>query len=203
MNTIAMPCSCCRRRSSSRICACTVTSSAVVGSSAISTLRLAGDRHRDHDALPHAARQLMRVLVEALRWRGNADLLEQLDRAPIERLRSARGSYSRSDSRSCRPMVCTGFSAVIGSWKIIADALAAHLAHLLWRELREVVAGEQDAAALDDAGGAGQEAHDGQRRHGLAAARFADEPERLAGRDGEAHAVDDALVAAFRSKPAA
>ena len=62
---------------------------------------------------------------------------------------------------------------------------------------------ERDAAALDDAGGAGQQAHDGERGDGLAAARFADEPERLAGRDREAHTVDDALIAAFRVEPAA
>ena len=40
-------------------------------------------------------------------------------------------------------------------------------------------------------------------RDGLAAARFADEAERLAGRDREAHAVDDALIAALRVEPAA
>ena len=37
MITIAIPSSRCRRSSSARICACTVTSSAVVGSSAISS----------------------------------------------------------------------------------------------------------------------------------------------------------------------
>ena len=55
---IAMPSSSRRPRSSSRICAWTVTSSAVVGSSAISRLGLAGQRHRDHHPLAHAARQL-------------------------------------------------------------------------------------------------------------------------------------------------
>ncbi|CSD30198.1 Protein of uncharacterised function (DUF1602) [Vibrio cholerae] len=37
MNNIAMPNSCCRDLSKSKICACTETSNAVVGSSAISS----------------------------------------------------------------------------------------------------------------------------------------------------------------------
>ena len=51
----------------SRICAWIVTSSAVVGSSAISTLGVARERHRDHHALAHAARELVRVGVERAR----------------------------------------------------------------------------------------------------------------------------------------
>jgi hypothetical protein len=49
-----------------------VTSSAVVGSSAISS-RLAGERHRDHDALAHAAGELVRIGVEPLGGVGDAD----------------------------------------------------------------------------------------------------------------------------------
>ncbi len=55
------------RAISSRICAWTVTSSAVVGSSAISTLRVEDERHRDHHALAHAAGELVRVAVDAAR----------------------------------------------------------------------------------------------------------------------------------------
>ena len=55
------------RCSRSRICAWMVTSSAVVGSSAISSCGLAGQRHGDHDALAHAAGELVRIVVDALR----------------------------------------------------------------------------------------------------------------------------------------
>ncbi len=41
--------------SNARICACTVTSSAVVGSSAINRARAIHDRHRNQDALPLAS----------------------------------------------------------------------------------------------------------------------------------------------------
>ncbi len=49
-------------------------------------LRIAGDRHGDHDALVHAAGELVREGGEPALGRGNADLLEQLDRAPPRRL---------------------------------------------------------------------------------------------------------------------
>ena len=47
-----------------RICAWTVTSSAVVGSSAIRMF--VEERHRDHRALAHPARVLVRVVADAL-----------------------------------------------------------------------------------------------------------------------------------------
>ena len=53
-------------RCRSRICAWTVTSSAVVGSSAISRSGFSDERHRDHRPLAHAAGELVRVLVGAL-----------------------------------------------------------------------------------------------------------------------------------------
>jgi hypothetical protein len=40
--------------------------------------RIAGDRHGDHHALIHAARQLMRKILEPARGGGNAHLLQQL-----------------------------------------------------------------------------------------------------------------------------
>ncbi len=43
--------------------------------------RLAGQRHRDHRALAHAARELVRVLVEALLRRRNAHLRQHRQRA--------------------------------------------------------------------------------------------------------------------------
>ena len=57
MMMIAVLNSRCRSLSSSRIWACTVTSSAVVGSSAMSSDGSVEQRHRDHDALAHARRR--------------------------------------------------------------------------------------------------------------------------------------------------
>ena len=54
-----------------------VTSSAVVGSSAIRMLRVAGERDGDHDALAHAAGELMRIARKALIRIGDAELRQQ------------------------------------------------------------------------------------------------------------------------------
>ena len=62
---IDRPSSRCSSRSSSRICTCTVASSAVVGSSASRMRGLARQRERDHGALAHAARHLVRIGVLA------------------------------------------------------------------------------------------------------------------------------------------
>ena len=59
-----MPNSRCRSSIRSRICAWMVTSSAVVGSSAISSVGVVDERHRDHHPLAHAAGELVRVVVD-------------------------------------------------------------------------------------------------------------------------------------------
>ena len=81
MNSIDMPSRCCVSLSSFRICACTVTSSAVVGSSAIKQVRLVRQRHGDHHALALAAGELMRIAAQPPRRIGNADLVEQFEDA--------------------------------------------------------------------------------------------------------------------------
>ena len=90
------------------------------------------DHHRDHRPLAHAARELVRVLPHAHFRARDADQVEQLDRA-ISRLVLARGRErcARIASVICLPTRCTGFSAVSGSWKIIAMLGAADVLQLL------------------------------------------------------------------------
>ena len=167
-------------RSRSRISACTVTSSAVVGSSAIRATGSAAERQRDHRALPQAAAELMRILAGAPRRIGHAH------GARAARSRGARGraaarqavhrSVSRSGSRSCRP----DSSATIGSWNtkpIRRPRIRAHARPR--RASSRFAAFELDAAAGDPAR-RHDEPDDRQRRDRLAAARFADQAERLA-----------------------
>ena len=80
IRTTAVPRSFWRSLIRPRICACVVTSRAVVGSSAISSDGLVDQRHRDHHALPHAAGELVRVVVDAPAGARDADLLEPGDR---------------------------------------------------------------------------------------------------------------------------
>ena len=102
----------------SRICAWMVTSSAVVGSSAISTCGLQAERHGDHDALAHAAGELVRILVEPAPGIGDAHQVEHLARA-LARRRHDTPRWRTTLSAICVPMVSTGLRLVIGSWKII------------------------------------------------------------------------------------
>ena len=74
-----MPISAFRRFRRSRICAWIVTSRAVVGSSAMRSFGLQRERHRDHHALCHAARELMDVGSQAALGFRNADHAQQLD----------------------------------------------------------------------------------------------------------------------------
>ena len=102
------------------ISACTVTSRAVVGSSAISSAGPAGQRHGDPDPLALAAGELVRVGAhDALRV-GKADPLAQLlggdARPSAGRGLGADATARRSAGRCASP----GSSAVRGSWKTMA-----------------------------------------------------------------------------------
>ncbi len=78
--TMAVFSSVLRSRISSRICACTVTSSAVVGLVGDEQIGTAGCRHRDHHALAHPAGELMRVLLHAAARFGDAHQIEHFQR---------------------------------------------------------------------------------------------------------------------------
>ena len=62
-----------------------VTSSEVVGSSAMMTLRLAGDGDGADHALLHAAADLVRVILDPPVGRRDPHLLQAVDRPPYER----------------------------------------------------------------------------------------------------------------------
>ena len=94
-------------------------------------------------------------------------------------------------STSCRAMRSTGLSEVIGSWNTMAMPVAAQLAQLgglmastsrPWKRI----------SPADDAGRLLEQPHQRQRRDAFAGSGFADDAERLAGGDREAHAIDGA-----------
>ena len=145
---------------------------------------LVGQRHGDHHALALAARELVRDRRRAA--------------SPLRGCRPARSSSSvrlRAASRvrplcristslTCRSIVCSGLSEVIGSWKIIDDAVAAHARSSSragaptssWPWKRMLPVGWLRHRV-------GQELQDRQRRHRLARARFADQRQGLAALD--------------------
>ena len=104
------------KRSRSRICACTVTSSAVVGSSAMSR---SGSPAR-------AMAIIARCRMPPDNWWGYARAASEGSGIATSSSNAiARSSASRPRARPCTartsaicvPTVCTGSSAVIGSWK--------------------------------------------------------------------------------------
>ena len=137
---IAVPVLALSWRIKSRIWAWTVTSRAVVGSSAIRSFGSHGERHRDHHALAHAAGKLVRILLHTLRRLGDPHQAQHFDgtlRAPPRRLMPR---CSVKVSLIWRPIVSTGFSDVIGSWKIIDISLPPDGAHLALGQLEQILA---------------------------------------------------------------
>ena len=103
----------CRRRGagramSARICAWIVTSSAVVGSSAIRRRGPAGHRHGDHHALAHAAGELVRVVVDARSGAGMPTRAHQVDGARRAAARAHAEMHLERPRRSGSPTVAAG-----------------------------------------------------------------------------------------------
>ena len=192
-----MPSRRCRSLRRSRIWAWMVTSSAVVGSSAISSAGSQRQRHGDHDALAHAARQVVRIVVDALRRRGDPHQLEHFDRARLGGLRRHRGvGQDRLDD-----LLADGVDRVERGHRLLEDhrhLAAAQLAALVGRQRQHVAVAEHHRLGLDLARRARHQAHDRERRHALAAAGLADQADGAAARHAEADAVDGAEQAAVR-----
>ena len=119
----------------------------------------------------------------------DADLVEQLGGALVRVLPRQRRSASASASRICRPIVSTGLSDVIGSWKIIAISRPRTVRSSPVRSCSRSRP-PKSALPLVDAPGARQDPEQRERGDALAAARLADDAERLARRDVERDAVD-------------
>ena len=97
---------------------------------------------------------------------------------------------SRMASMIWSPMVKTGFSEVIGSWKIMEISLPRIFLISCLALAQQVLALEEDLAADDLARRHGDQLQDGQRGDALAAAGLPDHPERVPAADAEIHAVD-------------
>ena len=76
---------------------------------------LVRERHRDHDALALPARELVRIGVEAARCVAQADKVEHLERA-LARRPLRQPAVQLTISPTCRSIVCSGLSELIGSW---------------------------------------------------------------------------------------
>ena len=157
-------------------------------------LGLAGQRHGDHHALTHAAREFVRVLPEAALRRRDVHEIEKFHR-PRRRLTvrhpevlfDALGQLAAD--RQNRIERC--------HWvlKYEADFSAADAPYLLGTERQQVAALEQHLAPDDAARRHGNETQHRKDVHALAAAAFAHDAKRLALAEGVRHVghrMDDA-----------
>ena len=129
------------------------------------------ERAGDADALPLAARELVRIAGG--RVGGEPDDLEELPHATRARCPPVTRPCMRSGSPTILPTLWRGLSDAYGSWKTICIRRAAAAARSAQR--RDVLAVEDDPAR-----GRLVEAEDRAPDRRLAAARLADQPERLA-----------------------
>jgi hypothetical protein len=162
--------------------------------------RLVGDQHprptrerdREHHALAHAARQLVRVAVRDGVRILDADLVQEPHGAG-GRLRSRRVT---PEAQHLGDLAAGGLDRVERRHRVlrhVGDDPAARLAQL-------ASAGGGEIEPLDlgptlDAGSGRQQPRDRERRRGLPATRLADERERLAGRDRERDAAHGVHIA--------
>jgi hypothetical protein len=93
------------------------------------------------------------------------------------------------DSVIWLPIFITGFSDVIGSWKIIAISGPPEVPELVGGQLADLLALVAHAALADDVA-ARQEPHDRPRQDRLAEPDSPDDADRLATLEGERHPVD-------------
>ncbi|OPZ42181.1 MAG: hypothetical protein BWY94_02198 [Actinobacteria bacterium ADurb.BinA094] len=154
-------------------------------------LGVAREGHGDHHPLAHAARELMRVVLDAFCGFGDAHLLQHVDGTRDGRI--VREAHVDLDA--------LGHEAFDREYRVQAghgvledhrDVAAAHLADLALLQGEEVAALELDAPAHGGVGRHARQTQDRRRRHALAAPGLADEPDQLARRDREAHLVDGA-----------
>ena len=152
--------------------------------------RLVGDQHarlhaqraRQPDALALPAGELVRVAVAQVP--AQPDLLEQLGRRARRARRPEASPCSRSGSAAMAPTVMRGFSDEYGSWKTMCSSRRSGRSCL-----RDSVVMSVPLRRID-ARGRVEQPHDAVGHRRLAAARLAHEPEHLAGRERQRHAVD-------------
>jgi hypothetical protein len=175
-----------------------VTSSAVVGSSAIRR-RFQGQRHRDHDPLPHPAAELVRVVPQPAGGLRNAHHPEELDRPgpcvhaadPPVRLDGLNHLLlDREDRVQARHWVLEDHR----------DVTSPELPHRGFRELGQVLGIEQDLAVFDVPCRLREQPHDGEVGHALATAGLTDKAEGLTFLEVERDAVHRIHGAIVRSE---
>ena len=175
-------------RITSRIWAWIVTSSAVVGSSAMSS---SGSQARAMAIMTRCAMPPDSSCGNASRRRFGSGM-PTIWSSSSARARASRRFICRcssSISPTCMPTSYTGFRLLVGCWKIMLIRSPRMFAHVAIAQAEQVDTVEDDLAGVDPSR-RHDEAHDRQARDALAAAGLADEAHDLAAVDVEVDAGD-------------
>ena len=155
-----------------------------------------GQGHGDHHPLAHAARQLMRILVQPSFGLRQADLTQRLQRAG-PRL-AARDSLMGADRLD--QLHPHGQHRVQRGHRLLKDhrnPVAAHAAHGGFGQAGQIGVAQPHRAASDPHGRRWQEAHDRQRGDGFARAAFAGNGQRFAAPQGKGQVLHQRLQPGF------
>ena len=122
-----------------------------MGSSAISSVGFAGERHGDHHALALAAGELVRIIVEPAGGIGKPHALQHGDGAGAQ-LRGLRlrlmGGHRLDDLRADRERRVEAGHRLLEDHR---DAPSAHVAHRRRAQFQKILAVEDDGTAGDPA----------------------------------------------------
>jgi len=141
----------------------------------------------------------MRVGIDHAHGIGNTHRIQQIERAALE-LAAAQFLMLRQRLADLRAHGQHRIQAGHRLLKNHGDARTAQGAHGDFRQGKQILAVEFDAAT-DNACRRGQQAHQGQGRHRLAATGFTQERERLAAFNAKTHRIHGARLALAVFKP--
>jgi hypothetical protein len=146
------------------------------------------ERHRDHHALAHSARELMGERPQSLLRVGDSHVLQRLDRAAARVLPA--DPFVRTDDGG--ELVSDGEDGVERGHGVLedhGDLLPPHATHLALIELQQGAAVQSEDAVVDPPVAA-EESERAEEGDGLAGPGFADHAEGLPRAHREAHATD-------------
>ena len=160
---------------------------------------LVGECHRDHDALPLPAGQLVRIGLQPLLRIAQADQAQQFDGA----VPRCRGGHVLVQQQGLRHLPVDRVQRVQRRHRFLedhGDAVAADLPQDGLRRTDHLGAGEPDAALRVGGDRVGKQLQDRERGDGLAGAALADERDGLAPGDVEGDAANRGDVAIGRAE---
>ena len=151
-------------------------------------LGAATEGHGDHDALLHAAGELVRVGAEAFFGFGDADLAEPGDDFGV--LVFDVGSMQGEGFGELGADGEDGVEGGGGFLEDVGDVASAHAAELAFVEVEDVVADDGHLVGGDEGGGFREKAGEGEGGGAFAAAAFTDDGDGFSGHHGEVDAFD-------------